>query len=263
MSTSGFRFKRFEIRQDLCAMKVGTDGVLLGAWTGVDNPKKILDVGTGTGLIAIMLAQRTEDHPETLIHAVEIDTNASRQAKENAEGSPWADRISIFNCDFNLFELDNLHTFKVKAESPDIVRSNSQNKVSNANLKFDIIVSNPPFFRNSLNAPDKNRNQARHDDSLTWEQLISKSASLLSDKGHFSIIIPAEQENIFTEICWEKGLLLTRRCEIITKPGAKPKRVMLEFSFYRSETEHTRLEIQSSDNIKSKAFNDLTSGFYL
>lgn len=236
MSSPGFRFKKFEIKQDLCAMKVGTDGVLLGAWTRVDNPVKILDVGTGTGLIALMLAQRTENHLKALIHAVEIDTNASIQAQQNAAESIWADRIKIFNADYNTFE---------------------------PGLKYDIIVSNPPFFRNSLKAPEKFRNLARHDASLTWEQLITKSALLLSDEGHFTTIIPAEQENIFTELCWGRGLLLTRRCEIITKTGLKPKRIMLEFSFRRNVTEHTRLEIETSDNIKSKAYNDLTSGFYL
>lgn len=236
MSSPCFRFKKFEIKQDLCAMKVGTDGVLLGAWTRVDNPGSILDVGTGTGLIALMLAQRTDDLSETFIHAVEIDVSASIQAQQNAAESIWAERIKIFNTDYNTFE---------------------------PGIKYDIIVSNPPFFRNSLKAPDKFRNQARHDGSLTWEQLITKSSLLLSDKGHFSVIIPAEQENIFTELCWVRGLLLTRRCEIITKTGMKPKRIMLEFSFCRTVTEHTRLEIETSDNNKSKAYNDLTSGFYL
>ena len=139
MSNLCFEFKQFTVWHDKCAMKVGTDGVLLGAWANVESAKHILDVGTGTGLIALMLAQRTVQADVT---AIEIDSMAAIQARENIAHSPWKNRITLFNCDFRYFHDD---------------------------LKYDLIVSNPPYFVNALKCLDKQRNMARHTDLLYYE----------------------------------------------------------------------------------------------
>jgi len=232
MSSPCFHLKKFDVYHDLCAMKVGTDGVLLGAWVNTENPKRILDVGTGSGLIALMLAQRTN----AKIDAIEIDISGYIQAVKNVAESTWPDRIKVINADFGsyLFE-DN----------------------------YDIIVSNPPFFRNSLKAPSKGRSLARHDETLTWKQLIDKSAGLLSPDGRFSVILPIEADGVFDAICWQYKLYLTRRCAVITTEGNDPKRLLLEFSFKRTMTEHTNLTIETSEHRRTTAFSNITSDFYL
>ena len=141
---SYFKFKQFTVWHDKCAMKVGTDGVLIGAWVNLNNAKRVLDVGAGTGLIALMTAQRCDAE----IVGIEIDENASIQAKENVSSSPWANRIAIENIDYNDYTSNEL---------------------------FDVIISNPPFFENSLKSNQANRNTARHDISLSFAQLISKT----------------------------------------------------------------------------------------
>ena len=144
MSNSFFQFKQFTIQQDQCAMKVGTDGVLLGAWVDLTNKKKCLDVGTGTGLIALMMAQRTA---EAHITAVEVDEEAVVQARRNVLNSPWKDRVEMVHCNFLSFQ---------------------------PNQKFDSIVSNPPYFTNNLISPDKQRTLARHNNHMTYSELINK-----------------------------------------------------------------------------------------
>ena len=163
MANPFFTFKQFTIRHDRCAMKVGTDGVLLGAWTSVDHSHRLLDIGTGTGLIALMLAQRC---PQAFITAIDIDAEAVEQARENALSSPWKDRVEVL--------LQDICTFP-------------------ANQQFDTIVSNPPYFIDSLKCPDDQRNTARHTDTLDAERLLASVARLLTDDGRFSIILPAEQ----------------------------------------------------------------------
>jgi tRNA1Val (adenine37-N6)-methyltransferase len=232
MKSSCFHFRKFDVYHDLCAMKVGTDGVLLGAWVNIENSKRILDAGTGSGLIALMLAQRSD----AKIDAVEIDTSGYEQAKKNVALSPWADRINVIHSDLNDYNPGNL---------------------------YDVVVSNPPFFRNSLKTPKRTRNLARHDISLSWEQLIKKTSNLLTSEGRFSVILPIEAEGVFDAICWESKLYITRRCEVSTTEGGSPKRLLMEFSFKRTNTEHTRLAIETADHHYTTAFETLTSDFYL
>ena len=164
MSQPYFQFKQFTVWHDKCAMKVGTDGVLLGAWTPVKSSVRILDIGTGTGLVALMLAQRST----ASITALEIDEAAAAQATENINRSPWKNRIEVIQQDFKHYS--------------------SKNGIS----KFDTIVSNPPYFNASLKCSDEQRNKARHNDSLTYEELLAGVSGLLSQEGTFTIVIPMD-----------------------------------------------------------------------
>ena len=231
MGKSSFCFKHFEVFHDRCAMKVGTDGVLLGAWVNPGNAKRILDVGAGSGLIALILAQRSMAQ----VDGVELDAEAAKQADENVSNSPWAERMNIFEADFNDFQ----------------------------NEFYDLIVSNPPFFRKSLKAPAKERNQARHTDTLSYETLVQKSALMLMPEGRFAVILPMKSGNDFEEICWQHRLYLSKRCEVSFIEGQMPKRVLLEFSRQHSTIEQTFLALKTPDNQPTKAFFGLTDDLYL
>ena len=177
MGAPYFRFKQFTVWHDRCAMKVGTDGVLLGAWAGqerlgetqVNHPRNILDIGTGSGLIALMLAQR---FPQARITGIDCDKDAAMQAMENFTGSPWADRLRA-----------------VRTGLQDFCRD-----TATAAERFDLIVSNPPFYDNTLTNPDSRRCAARHTGGLPHDELLLLSAGLLSDTGVFSLIVPSESE---------------------------------------------------------------------
>lgn len=200
-----FRFRQFTIWQDRCAMKVGTDGVLLGAWATVqESPSRILDIGTGTGLIVLMAAQRS---PESELFAVEIDPEAAAQARENVQASSWADRITVITGDINQLLTTDL-----------------------ANRKFNHILCNPPYFRNSLKCPSEGRTTARHATNLSFDELAAAASSLLSDQGTFSVIIPSEACSDFISSCTENSLLLTRMTDVFTKPNGSPRRALLEFT---------------------------------
>ena len=163
-----FQFKQFGINDSECAMKIGTDGVLLGAWANIEQSHSILDVGSGSGLISIMLAQRSD----ATITGIEIDSFASNQSIENINASPWRNRISVINTDFIVWA-SMAHNFS----------------------QFDHIVSNPPFFNNGPVAPNESRAIARHCNSLGYEQLIKLSKKLLTDNGKLSIISPFERQD--------------------------------------------------------------------
>ena len=179
-------------------MKVGTDGVLVGAWATVrPTDREVLDIGTGTGLIALMLAQR---NPEAQIVGVEIDAESAEQARENFEASPWSDRVRVVECAVQEFSTEN---------------------------KFDLIVSNPPYFVDSLKCPDGSRNTARHTDTLSFGELMHTAEQLLAPDGRFAVIVPAEAA---LSVIAAGNLHLVRRCDVKTKPSGVPKRVMLEFS---------------------------------
>jgi tRNA1Val (adenine37-N6)-methyltransferase len=231
MGSVSFCFKSFEVFHDRCAMKVGTDGVLLGAWSIPGEAKRILDVGTGSGLIAIILAQRSKAE----VHGVELDAIAAIQASENVAACPWADRIHIFHDDFNDY----------------------------SNGFYDLIVSNPPFFRNSLKSPSKDRNQARHTDTLSYDMLIHKSARMLSPEGRFLVVLPYDSADYFEEICWQNKLYPSKRCEVISVKGFEPRRILLEFKNCRSITERTSIVLETSNHRATKEFSDLTADLYL
>ena len=236
MKKTGFQFKQFSVYQDRCAMKVGTDGVLLGAWVNVANAKNTLDIGTGTGLIALMMAQRSVS---TLITAIEIDSEAACQATENVLNSPWKDRIEVVNADLLDF---------------------------NCSKRYDVIVSNPPYFSQSLPSPNKQRTLARHNDHLTYSALIQKVATLLSENGRFSVIIPYDHKDEFIQLASQSRLYLQRIVAVKTTPTSVFRRVLLEFSFVESIVEQLKVEellIERERHQYSIEYINLTKDFYL
>lgn len=206
-----FRFKQFFIEDSRCAMKVGTDGVLLGAWASIPNYQspisslKILDVGTGSGLIARMLMQR---YPEAQVEGIDIDEAAVEQARENGVNAYCA----------RLQDWPNL-------QSP---ISNIKSQISN--IKYDLIVSNPPYFQNSLKNPDAGRKTARHTDTLSYGELMKHSARLLGTDGQLAIILPAEAEAEVRALAKQHNLHCLRATRVQSKQGKPPKRVLLAFA---------------------------------
>ena len=233
MSNSFFKFKQFTIHHDRCAMKVGTDGVLLGAWTPVEGVRQILDVGTGTGLIALQLSQR---NAEAYTTAVEIDPVAAEQARENVTASPWAERIEVVCTDFGNYHPDR---------------------------KFDLIVSNPPYFVDALKCPDRQRNTARHTDSLSYEQLFAHAAMLLAEWGKVCVIVPAEVEQEVIDAAWRHHLNLVRRMRVYTKPGKPCRRVMMSLAFTTEPCHEETLCIEHEHHHYTPEYIALTRDFYL
>lgn len=236
MANNYFKFKQFTVCQDKCAMKVGTDGVLIGAWADCENAKAILDIGTGTGLIALMLAQRSNAE----IHAIEIDDDACDQAKENVTKSPWSNKIRISNISLQ-----------------DYINEKS-------NSKYDLIVSNPPYFQNSLFAPDEKRTNARHNSSFELEDLIDITVKLLNDKGNLSIILPYLEATMFIIQAAEKGLYCVRQTKVLPKPGREPKRLLLEFMKIKKPLIEQEIIIELNKRHQySEAYKNLTKDYYL
>lgn len=233
MSNSSFSFRQFTVWQDRCAMKVGTDGVLLGAWA--HGGKRILDIGTGTGLIAIMMGQRFEDAEIT---AVEIDHDAAVQAQENVDASPFAGRVSIVESDILAY---------------------------NSEKPFDAIVSNPPFFTDSLRNPDLQRATARHADTLPYRQLFAAVARLLHDDGEFSAVIPFDCLPLFTSEAYLAGLTMSRKCAIRTTPRKQPKRYLVAFkkSGHQDTMATDEENLMNADGSRSEWYSSLTKDFYI
>lgn len=227
-----FKFKQFTVYHDKCAMKVGTDGVLLGAWCAVNGARRILDVGTGTGLIALMAAQRSE----ASITALDIDAAAVEQARENCAASPWAARIEVVPADFCNYRSDVL---------------------------FDCIVSNPPYFVEDVHCPDKQRNMARHTAGLTFASLLERVGALLSDTGHFSVVLPSVAVADFVYQALQRNLYLSKRTQVCTKSGVEPKRTLLEFSRVNETCQESVLTIETEHHKYTPEFTELVKDFYL
>lgn len=227
-----FRFKQFEIEQDRCAMKVGTDGVLLGAWA--QGGRRILDIGSGTGLISLMMAQR---FPEAEVVGIDMDADACGQARENVMASPFRDRVEIECCRLQDFGEAGV---------------------------FDAIVSNPPFFVDSLKNPDSKRTMARHTDSLPFRDLFAGVKRLLSDDGIFSTIVPVEVVEQFVAESCILGFYLIRKCGVKTVERKQPKRFMLSFAKHRISPyeEHVETMMDSQGN-RSEWYRKITEEFYL
>ena len=234
MSNNWFQFKQFHIGQARSALKVGTDGVLLGAWSMVQGTESILDVGTGTGVIALMLAQRSTAQ----IHALEMNGEACKDAADNFRNSPWEERLVLFHTDFN-----------------DFCKSDSN--------KYDLIVCNPPFFIRSLKSADAASSMARHDGSLSFLQLITGAKNLMKDHGRLCVIIPFEALDDFRESARLTGFYLSRRTVVIPKTGKAPKRVLFEFSVSRCLPEMDELVILDAEGRYSGQYKELTKEFYL
>ena len=230
-----FRFKQFTIHHDRCAMKVGTDGVLLGAWADGRSSHTILDIGTGSGVIALMLAQR---FPATLVDAVEIDPVAAEQAQQNIFLSPWRERLSVFPTDIELFQPDRC---------------------------YDLIVSNPPYFLESSQSKDQRRSLARHSDLLSRKLLTASVIRLLSDDGRFCVVLPFDQSQALACQAEAEGLYCHRICEVYPAPNKLAVRSLLEFR--RQKPTDTRVDEKVVVEVKrhqySEAFRLLTRDFYL
>ena len=220
-------------------MKVGTDGVLLGAWCSIENyPKKILDIGTGTGIISLMLAQRSS---AITIDGVEIDTSAYMQTVDNFENSDWSDRLYCYNASFQKFADDTY----------------------NEKETYDLIVSNPPFYTEDYITKNSSRNKARFTTSLTFKQLIAGVSKILSKSGFFSTIIPFKEESTFISLAEQHRLFLNKICRVKGNKSSEIKRSLLTFSFYKKEINETNLTIENSRHKYTKEYVELTNSFYL
>lgn len=255
-----FRFKQFEIEQDRCAMKVGTDGVLLGAWA--QGGRRILDIGSGTGLISLMMAQR---FPEAEVVGIDMDADACGQARENVMASPFRDRVEIECC--RLQDFGGVSKTAEALKTAEGLKADGTSETA-AGLKaagiFDAIVSNPPFFVDSLKNPDSKRTMARHTDSLPFRDLFAGVKRLLSDDGIFSAIVPTEVVEQFVAESCILGFYLIRKCGVKTVERKQPKRFMLSFAKHRISPyeEHVETMMDSQGN-RSEWYRKITEEFYL
>jgi tRNA1Val (adenine37-N6)-methyltransferase len=234
---SKFKFKQFTVQQDRCAMKIGTDGVLLGAWTPIENdPFSILDIGAGTGVIALMLAQRS--HAEQ-IDALEIDEEAYEQSVDNFENSPWSDRLFCFHAGLDEF-----------MEEPED--------------EYDLIVSNPPFYTDDFKSATEQRDLARFADAMPFEDLIEAADLLLSENGILAVIIPFKEEENFLALAKEYELYPLKITRVKGTPITEIKRSLMAFS--RNETVDFSIDeliIETDRHIYTEEYIELTKDFYL
>lgn len=243
MASEFFRFKQFTVWHNQCAMKVGTDGVLLGAWAPLPDSQspiansRILDIGTGSGLIALMLAQRSGLSPH--IDAIDIDADAVAQATENFALSPWAKQLHAHH--------NTLQDWHAEA--------------------YDLIVSNPPYFQNSLKNPNQQRATARHTDTLSYSELIAHAARLLKKDGVLALVLPIEAEEEILALAAQKGLYPREIVHVYGKPGKAAKRLLVAFSPHHLTTSSPHhpitFYIESADSPRSEEYKALTKDFYL
>ncbi|WP_299777829.1 methyltransferase [uncultured Formosa sp.] len=231
-----FKFKEFEIHQDRCAMKIGTDGVLLGAWASIDhNPFSILDIGAGTGVIALMLAQRSFAE---LIDAIEIDDEAYEQCVDNFENAPWADRLFCYHAALDEF-------------------------VDEIEDKYDLIISNPPFYSENYKTDNEQRDLARFADALPFDHLIDSASKLLSEHGKFCVITPFKEEENIINLASKVNLFLNKILHVKGNPNSEIKRSLMQFSFTKTEIETNTLIIETERHNYTEDYINLTKDFYL
>jgi len=236
MSNQPFVFKKFSINQDDCAMKIGTDAVILGAWATVENYLiSVLDIGSGTGILSLMLAQRSKAE---LIDAIEIDNNAYEQCVHNFENSSWSDRLFCYH--------SSLEEFTEEVED-----------------KYDLIISNPPFYSEDYKTENKSRDLARFNDSLPFEHLLKSVSKLLTKEGVFSVILPYKTEITFTDLASEVNLFPKRILHVKGNPTAETKRSLIEFSFKEQKIKTEELIIETLRHQYTEAYIKLTKDFYL
>jgi tRNA1Val (adenine37-N6)-methyltransferase len=235
MSKTFFQFKQFGVHQDQCAMKISTDGVILGAYAGSGNPEKILEIGIGTGVVSLMLAQR---FPEAHIIGVEIDQGACLQATFNAYNSPWANRL---NFRFQSFQ--------------DYYKSENQ--------KFDLIICNPPYYPDHLKSNDKRKNLAFHNDSLPFSNLVEGTGRLLTSEGDFWVILPLNQMKSFETVALKAGLFPNHLLIVRDNPEKPVLRVIRSFSFTNKIVASNELIIKDYQNKYSESYAELLKDFLL
>ena len=234
MKSSDFHFKQFSVNQNKSTHKVGTDGVLLGAWASIDNATRILEIGTGSGVISLMLAQRTSDNVS--LDAIEIEKEDADQALHNVSKSPWPEKIKIHHTALQDF-------FPEK--------------------KYDLIISNPPYFVNSWLPPDKRRGQARHTHLLSFGELLQSSIRLLNIDGRLAIILPYQESLFFIEQAKKDGLFCIRRCAFRSRVHKPIERLLLEFSLKEEKVISEELTLYQDHDEWSDAYRRLTRDFYL
>lgn len=236
MANSYFQFKQFLIHQDRCAMKLSTDAVLLGALARQLSPEKILDVGMGTGVIGLMLAQR---YPTSLVHGVEIEVEAFSQASENIQGSPWGQRVEIFNTSF-------------------------QDYSNTTTQKYDLIVSNPPYFSNHLKSAIQSRNIALHDGQLSQKELLVGVKQLLSEEGLFWLILPVREMKLFVALAQYSKLCVLDRYLIRDRPESKPHREICSFGKGVEKGERLgKITLKENSGQYSQVYKELVKDFLL
>ena len=239
MANPYFRFKKFTIHQDKCAMKVCTDACLFGAWVAQGSQlaaRSIMDIGAGTGLLSLMYAQK---NPGAIIDAVEIDEAASKQAKGNFEASPWKDRLNVYNLSIQDF-------------------------ASTATKKYDLIFSNPPFYENELESVDEKRNLALHSSDLGFEGLLSAVDQLLADDGSFFVLLPYHRAKVFEELAAKKDLFVKQKVFVRQTSEHNYFRCMLCLTRkLAAAVNQTAITIMGSDNKYSGAFVELLRDYYL
>lgn len=235
MSNQTFAFKQFKIVQDKCAMKVGTDAVLLGSWVNASNAKTILDIGTGTGIIALMLAQKSPAR----IDAIDIDLNAFIQATENVNDCSWKDRIEVHHISLQQFAKESDH-------------------------KYDLIVSNPPYFIDSSKASEESRTNARHTDQLPFKDLLDGVLKLLNPNGKFYVILPTKESELFREDAEKNKLFLTKVTRVITRTDKPEKRLLMRFEFIQRAFSEDSITIEKDERHSyTDEYKELTKDYYL
>ena len=232
-----FKFKQFTLNQDRCAMKIGTDAVLLGAWCPIDNtPKSILDIGAGTGVLALMLAQRTNADQ---IDALEIDEEAYEQCVENFEGSPWADKLFCYHAGLDEF-------------------------VDEPEDEYDLIISNPPFYSEDFKTENEQRDLARFQDAMPFEDLIEAADLLLSENGTFAVVIPYKEEERFIDLCAEYELYPVKATRVKGSYKTPIIRSLLAFKRYElSVLTADELVVEINRHEYTDDYINLTQDFYL
>ena len=234
--TKPFQFKQFTVNQDQCAMKIGTDGVLLGAWTSIENnPFSVLDIGAGTGILSLIIAQQSQAQ---VIEAIEIDDLAYEQCVDNFEQSAWNDRLFCYHA--------SLEEFAEEIEDT-----------------YDLIICNPPFYSETYKTENSQRDLARFQDAMPFEHLLESVITLLSKDGLFSVIIPYSEEDRFFQLASQVQLFSTRITRVKGNPNSEIKRSLLEFSFNKSEIEYSELIIETTRHQYTQDYINLTKDFYL
>lgn len=234
MANNYFSFKQFTIHHGDCAMKVGTDGVLLGAWCTIPTQGKVLDVGSGTGLIALMAAQRGASE----VDAVEIDPLATQQALANVAASPWANRVQVFGDDFLLY-------------------------ATQCTSRYELIVSNPPYFQSSMLPSQSERQIARHTLTLSYQSLLQHAVQLLTPSGRISLVFPIDVAELLVQLASQMGLTLVRSMEVKGNAQTPPKRMLAEWSKAPHSLQEESLTIETARHQYSDAYIALTRDFYL
>lgn len=229
----GFTFKQFHVDHDRCAMKVGTDGILLGAWAPVANARRVLDIGTGSGLIALMLAQRSRS--DCVIDAVELDNNAVNQARDNVTASPWAVRIKVIESAIQEYQA----------------------------VPYDLIVSNPPYFVAGQEFSDPARALARHTGALDSHGLLAASNRLLAPSGELALIVPTAMADEILCISADYDLHAVCYTAVITRAGKEANRVLLRLGRGLNRCDRGEIVIHSADGTYSDRYIQLTTPFYL